>query len=99
MLTLLGLVVVFVLPSCSLFTTDTTPAVLATAAMENIGVGALDTITEIGDAIVAAFDLFLDAPFTLANAVGVVTATAENLGTVCNNWGIAVDGVIEDVTP
>lgn len=57
-----------------------------------------EAITEIGDKIAAAFATVLDKPFTTANAVGVVTATAENGGTLCNNWGIQVEGTIADVT-
>ncbi len=57
-----------------------------------------DTITEIGDAIVAAFAANLDKPFTIANAAGVVTSTAENGGTICNDWGLSIEGTILDVT-
>jgi len=63
-----------------------------------ITVTALDTVTEIGDAVVTAFAAFTDAPFTLANAVGVVTATAENGGTLSNDWGIKFEGTIPAVT-
>ena len=43
---LLG-VVIFLTPSCTLFTDDATPAMSAATHMEDIGVGALDTVTEL----------------------------------------------------
>lgn len=59
-----------------------------------------DTITDIGDALVAAITADLDAPFTAANALGVVTVTAENDGTLSNDWDVKVDDVsaIDSVT-
>ena len=39
-----------------------------------------------------------DAPFTAANAAGVVTFTAENDGTLADDWGIKVEGAIDSVT-
>jgi phage tail sheath gpL-like len=57
-----------------------------------------DTITDIGDAIVAAYALLLDKPWTIANAVGVVTATATNGGTLSDNWGLEVEGTIAGLT-
>jgi phage tail sheath gpL-like len=63
-----------------------------------IDVLASDTVTEIGDAVVAAFAAFTKKPFTIANVAGVVTATAENGGTLCNDWGVSVVGEIDSVT-
>ncbi len=57
-----------------------------------------DTITDIADAVTAAFLLDTKAPFVVANVAGVVTATAENDGTLSNEWGISVVGVIDSVT-
>jgi phage tail sheath gpL-like len=56
-----------------------------------------DTETDIADAITAAYALDLDAPFTVANLAGVVTATAENGGTLSNNWGLKVEGTVAGV--
>jgi len=41
------LLVTFLTPGCSLFVDDTTPAVTATTQMEDIGIGALDTVAEL----------------------------------------------------
>lgn len=57
-----------------------------------------DAITAIGDAIVAAFAVVTNKPFTIANAIGVVTATATNKGTLSNNWGLSIEGTIPGVT-
>lgn len=57
-----------------------------------------ETVTEIGDKIVAAYVTLLDKPWTIDNAVGVVTATAANDGTLCNEWGLIVEGTIPGVT-
>jgi phage tail sheath gpL-like len=57
-----------------------------------------DTVTVIGDAVVAAFDAIPKKPFTIANVAGVVTATAENGGTLANDWGISVSGSAAGVT-
>ena len=64
---------------------------------KTVAITLADTITDIGDAIVAAFD-DADLPFALANNVGVVTATAENGGTLTAGWGLAVIGSIDSVT-
>jgi len=57
-----------------------------------------DTITEIGDKLVALTDADLDAPFTGVNAAGTVTYTAENGGTLCNDWDIRVSGSVSGIT-
>jgi len=64
---------------------------------EKISIVSGDTVTEIADKFTAAFALKVKAPYTVANASGVVTATAENGGTLCNEWGISVEGVIPGV--
>lgn len=64
----------------------------------SVAVAVDDTITEIGDALVAAITANTDAPFTAANAAGVVTITAENGGTVGNDMGITFSGTITGVT-
>jgi phage tail sheath gpL-like len=56
-----------------------------------------DTATDIGDTIVSAFTAALDAPFTAANAIGVVTFTAENGGTLANEWDIKIEGSVAGV--
>jgi len=56
-----------------------------------------DTATEIGDALVALMDADLDAPFTAANAAGVITITASNGGTLCNDWDIRHSGMVAGV--
>jgi len=61
-----------------------------------VTVTALDTITEIGDAIVAAFASYTKKPFTLSNSAGVVTITAANKGTLANEWGIEIEGDITE---
>lgn len=57
-----------------------------------------DTATDVGDAIVAAFATDLEAPFTQANVTGTVTFTAENGGTLCNDWTIAVEGSVAGIS-
>ncbi len=53
-----------------------------------------DTVTDIGDALVAAITADLDAPFTAANVAGIVTITAENAGTLSDGWDIKVDDIL-----
>ena len=57
-----------------------------------------DAITDIGDAIVAAFASDTKKPFTPVNVAGVVTSTATNKGTLSNEWGMEIEGVIPGVT-
>lgn len=57
-----------------------------------------DTPTVIGDAIVTAFDADADAPMTQANVTGVVTFTAENGGTLSDEWDIRSSGSVSGVT-
>jgi phage tail sheath gpL-like len=56
-----------------------------------------DTATEIGDAIVTAFTLFTNAPFTFVNSTGTVTFTSTHDGTISNDWPIKVEGVVPGV--
>ncbi|MGR3179833.1 MAG: hypothetical protein ACUZ8E_17475 [Candidatus Anammoxibacter sp.] len=56
-----------------------------------------DSATVVGASITAAFALILDAPFQVTDAIGVVTATAENDGTHANDWSIRVDGAVAGV--
>ncbi len=57
-----------------------------------------DSITAIGDAIVAAFGDDLTKLFTIDNAVGVITSTAVNKGTLGNEYGLSIEGSIPGVT-
>ncbi len=50
-----------------------------------------DTATAIGAAITAAVNADLDVPFLCSDAVGAVTLTADNDGTVANDLGVQVD--------
>lgn len=62
-----------------------------------IAIADTDTATDIGDAIVTAFTAEVDAPFTAANVTGVVTFTAENGGTLADEWDIKVEGTVTGV--
>ena len=57
-----------------------------------------DTDDEIGDAIVAAFTLLTDAPFTYVNSTGTVTFTSVHDGTISNDWPIKIEGVVPGIT-
>lgn len=70
----------------------------ATNHQYSIAVADLDTPTIIGDAIEAAILADLDCPVTASNAVGTVTLTADNDGTLGNDIGIAVSGTVAGVT-
>jgi phage tail sheath gpL-like len=56
-----------------------------------------DTETEIGDALVALINANADCPYTAANVTGTVTLTADQDGTLCNNWDIKVIGSVAGV--
>jgi phage tail sheath gpL-like len=62
-----------------------------------IDIADADTETDIADAITAAYALDLDAPFTVANVAGVVTATAENGGTLSDDWPLKIEGSVAGV--
>jgi len=55
-----------------------------------------DTSTETQAAvlIVAALDALTDPVFTNGNAAGVVTCTSTDKGTICNAYGIKVEGIV-----
>ena len=57
-----------------------------------------DTPTIVGAAITAAYAAIAKKPFSVGDDVGVVTATAENFGTLCNDWGISISGVVAGLT-
>lgn len=54
----------------------------------NIDVLNGDAAADVAAAMVAAVNADLDAPFTASNALGVVTFTADNGGTLANEWSI-----------
>jgi phage tail sheath gpL-like len=56
-----------------------------------------DTETVVGDALDVLTAADGDAPFTTANVAGTVTATAEQDGTLCNNWDIKVEGSVAGI--
>jgi len=57
-----------------------------------------DSVTDIGDALVTAVATLTDPVFSVANVAGAVTATAKDAGTVGNDYGIKVEGVVPGVT-
>lgn len=62
-----------------------------------VAIADLDTATEIGDTLEALITADANAPFTAANVAGVVTVTAENGGTVPNEWDLRVSGTVDGV--
>lgn len=63
-----------------------------------VGIADADTATDIGDALEALITADAQAPFTAVNAAGVVTITAANGGSLCNDWGIKYSGMVAGVT-
>jgi phage tail sheath gpL-like len=63
-----------------------------------IAVAVDDSITDIGDAIEAAILADTKCPYTASNAVGVVTLTCDNLGTVGNDLGVECTGTVAGLT-
>ncbi|MEE9159930.1 MAG: hypothetical protein V3U60_16285 [Gammaproteobacteria bacterium] len=57
-----------------------------------------DTPDDVVAAINALIGLDLTAPFTSGAVTNVLTVTASNLGTIANDWGIAVDGQVAGLT-
>lgn len=57
-----------------------------------------DLHTEVATAIETAFALLTKAPFQGVDAAGTITYTAENDGTLSNDWGIQVEGVVAGLT-
>ncbi len=64
----------------------------------DIAVADTDTETAVALAIATAINLDLEAPFTAAAVVGVVTLTAVNLGTVANDLGVEAKGAVAGIT-
>ena len=56
-----------------------------------------DTADDVGTALETAIAADTEAPFTSANSSGVVTHTAENAGTLCNDWSIKVEGSVAGI--
>ena len=63
----------------------------------NIPVTINDTETVVGQAIADAITSDSEVPVTAANAVGVVTLTAVNGGTVGNSMGVKVEGEVAGI--
>lgn len=57
-----------------------------------------DTATEIGAIIESKFGDLMNAPFQASNNVGTVTYTAENGGTLSNDWCIKIIGAVAGIT-
>lgn len=64
----------------------------------NVNVTSGDTPTVVAAAIDAAFNLLTDKPFTNGAAVGTVTFTASDVGTVGNYYGVKIEGNIAGLT-
>lgn len=64
-----------------------------------VGVASADTATDIGDALEALITADGDAPFTAdaTTTPGTCTITAENGGTLCNDWGLKIEGSVAGV--
>ena len=62
-----------------------------------IGVADTDTPTLIGDALEAAINADVNSLVTAVNALGVVTLTANNDGTVGNTIGLSLDGSVGNI--
>ena len=57
-----------------------------------------DTAEEIATTLLALSNADADAPFTGGSATAVITYTAANGGTLCNNWGIESEGQVAGIT-
>lgn len=57
-----------------------------------------DLHTDVATAIETAFALLTKAPFQGVDAIGTITFTAENDGTLSNDWGIKVEGTVAGLT-
>lgn len=57
-----------------------------------------DTPTLVADKVTAAYGAISKKPFDTDNTAGVVTNTAENFGTLCNDWGISIAGDVAGLT-
>lgn len=56
-----------------------------------------DTAEEIGDALDVLTAADGDAPFATSNTTGTVTATADQDGTLCNDWDIKIEGSVAGI--
>jgi phage tail sheath gpL-like len=65
---------------------------------KTISITSGDSATDVGDAIVTAFDADSDLPTSQANVTGTVTFTAENGGTLADEWDIVLSGSVAGVT-
>src|SRR3569623_993275 len=63
-----------------------------------IAVGVTDTPTSVAAAIVAAVTARPELPFTATNALGVITLTAKNKGTVANAFKVTSAGIVPGMT-
>jgi len=63
-----------------------------------VAVASGNTATIIASSIVAKINADTKCPFTASSAIGVVTLTADNVGTVGNDLGVEVSGSIAGVT-
>lgn len=63
-----------------------------------VNVAITDTPTSVAAAIVTAVTALPDLPFTASNALGVVTLSAKNKGTVANAFKVTTDGVVPGMT-
>lgn len=63
-----------------------------------VNVAITDTPTTVAAAFVAAVTAQPNLPFTAANAVGVITLTAKNKGTVANGFKVTASGVTAGMT-
>jgi len=69
-------------------------------AKVTVDISSGDDQTAIAAAVVTAIQAlsnYSQLPFTVASALGVVTATAANKGTLSNDWGLSVTGEISGV--
>lgn len=57
-----------------------------------------DSATDVGDALVTAIGALTDPVFSVANVAGAVTATAVDVGTIGNFYGLKVEGVVPGIT-
>lgn len=63
-----------------------------------VNVAVTDTPTTVAAAFVAAITALPNLPFTASNAVGVITITAKNKGTVANGFKVTASGIAAGMT-
>ena len=95
-----GSAATFLLTLSGTATENGTLTVTAGGEQHKIAVAVPDeaTATEIGVLIDAAIDLDTDCPFVATNAVGVVTLTAENDGTIANTLPVGCPDDVAGIT-